>query len=111
MKKTETTIIEDSITIKKFFGKNKEFETLIRDNIANILPILIDDKPYKISTADPYKYREKTIYEYKIILNEDTECRVAYIHEGSRRIVFFISNITIKSEFLKLISNLEDISR
>lgn len=101
--------IEDNNHMKKFFKQNNKYEKLIRDNIQEALPILIVDKPYKIKTAYGYKYKGKLIYEYKIKLDKQLDCRVAYTLENDEILVFFISNIIIKREFVKLLEHVENV--
>lgn len=102
--------IEDNNHINKFLKHNKKYEDIIRDNIKNVLPVLIDEKPYKIKTAHGLKYKGKLVYEYKIKLDKFVDCRVAYIIEGSEITIFFISNTIIKKQFVNLLEKIEYIS-
>lgn len=101
--------IEDNKYLKKFFKSNIKYKYLIIDNINNTLPILIKEKPYKIKTAYGYKYNNITIYEYKIKLDKYVDCRVAYTHKDDKISVFFISNIIIKKDFVKLLENVQGV--
>ncbi|MGL5067353.1 MAG: hypothetical protein ACRC6T_05920 [Sarcina sp.] len=101
--------IEDNKYLKKFFKTNLKYKNLIIDNINNTLPILIKDKPYKIKTAYSYKYNNSTIYEYKIKLDKYVNCRVAYTNTTNNIIIFFISNIIIKKDFVKLLENVQGV--
>ena len=106
----ENISVEDNKYTEKFLKNNFKYEKLIRDNIKNILPVLINQQPYKIKTAYGYKYKNKIIYEYKIKLNKYTDCRVAYIHEKEKIIVFYISNIIIKKDFVRLLEKVNGVS-
>ncbi|MGL4454221.1 MAG: hypothetical protein ACRCTZ_23975 [Sarcina sp.] len=104
--------IEENIYLKKFFKHNLKFENLIVDNINHVLPMLITDKPHKIKTAHGYKYNNLTIYEYKIKLDNYTNCRVAYTCDKDNNIlVFFISNIIIKRDFVKLLESVRGVHK
>lgn len=102
--------IEDNKSLKKFFKANSKYHDAIVSNINTILPTLITDKPYKIKTAHGYKYKNHTIFEYKIKLDKYIDCRVAYTIENNNIIVFFISNTIIKKEFVKLLESLDHVS-
>lgn len=102
--------IEENKHINKFLKHNKKYEELIRDNIKNVLPMLIEEKPYKIKTAHGLKYKGKLIYEYKIKLDKYVDCRVAYIIDGLEITIFFISNTIIKKQFVSLLEKIENIS-
>lgn len=104
-------IIDDNIYLKKFFEHNKKYEDYIRDRIDNNTLELINNNPHKIKTVRGYKYKGKTIYEYKIPLEPGLDCRIAYIFSGDQINVFFISNIIRKNEFVKLISKLKGIKK
>ncbi len=104
-------IIEDNSILKKFFRANARYEAIIRQNITEYLPDILADKPYKIKTAAGYRYLGQTIYEYKIPLDKNTDCRVAYIHQGDDLRVFFISNTIVKGEFTKLLAKVSGVSR
>ncbi|MGL4570759.1 MAG: hypothetical protein ACRCVJ_06820 [Clostridium sp.] len=103
-------IIEDNISFRKFFNKNENFKTKVLENIYLELPEIIKYKPHKIKTAYNFKYHNKTIYEYKIILDAYTNCRVAFIYEEDTILAFFISNIIIKREFVKLLSKFSGVT-
>lgn len=99
--------IEDNNHLKKFFKYNSKYKEIIINNINNTLPMLIEEKPYKIKTAHGLKYNNKIIYEYKIHLDKHLDCRVAYTQESENINVFFISNIIIKAHFVKLLEQLD----
>ena len=103
-------IIEDNSVLNKFFRNNKKHETLIKNNITNHLPQLLDQQSYKIKTVAGCRYQGQTIYEYKIPLDKNTNCRVAYVHQGEAIVVFFISNTIVKREFTKLLIKTKDIT-
>ena len=104
-------MIEDNIHLEKFFKKNRIFEEKIKQEIYSNLNQIITEKAYKIKTVRGYKYKGKTIYEYKIVLNKTYACRVAYIFDGSIIIVFFISLTIIKNEFTKLITQVAGVTK
>ena len=104
-------IIEDNGILKKFFRANAAYAELIRQNISEHLPELWQDKPYKIKTVAGCRYLGQTIYEYKIPLDKNTDCRVAFIRQGEDIRVFFISNTIVKKEFTKLLMKVSGVSR
>lgn len=104
-------IIEENSVLKKFFRANAPYAELIRKNLTEQLPGLIAEKPYKIKTVAGYRYMNQTIYEYKIPLDKNTDCRAAYIHQGEDIRVFFISNTIVKKEFTKLLAKMNGVSR
>lgn len=95
-------IIEDNNYLNKFFHKEKKYELFIKNQISNT-ETLIKEKPYKIKNVKGCKYHNKTIWEYKIPLEENLSCRVAYIIESNDIIIFFISTTIIKLKFTKLV--------
>ncbi|PJE77930.1 hypothetical protein CI610_03141 [invertebrate metagenome] len=96
--------IDNNHLIKKFFRSNKKNESFIRSEIENHLITLIIQRPYKIKSIPKHYYDGKIIYEYKIPLDGNKNCRVAYIHQDDDHILaFFISNTTVKQEFVKLL--------
>ena len=104
-------IIEDNSILKKFFLANAQYADVIRQNITEHLPVLLAEKPYKIKTVAGYRYLGQTIYEYKIPLDKNTDCRVAYIHQNDDIRVFFISNTIVKKEFTKLLTKVSGVTR
>lgn len=104
-------IIEENNILRKFFRANEQYEAMIRQNLQTVLPVLLSDKPYKIKTVAGYRYLGQTIYEYKIPLDKNTDCRVAYIHQGEDIRAFFISNTIVKKEFTKLLLKVSGVSR
>ncbi|MDA3730702.1 hypothetical protein PBV87_04205 [Niameybacter massiliensis] len=103
--------IEESSILDKFFRRNKPFEEKIKNEIYENINRVIEEKAYKIKTVKGYKYEGKTIYEYKIPLNKTFACRVAYIFQEEKIIVFFMSLTIIKSEFTKLIVGVPGVSK
>lgn len=103
--------IEESSILDKFFRRNKSFEEKIKIEIYENINRVIEEKAYKIKTVKGYKYEGKTIYEYKIPLNKTFACRVAYIFQEEKIIVFFMSLTIIKSEFTKLIAGVPGVSK
>ena len=72
---------------------------------------MINEKAYKIKDVNKLKYKGKTIYEYKIILDKYFVCRVAYIREDDNIILFYISTNIIKATFTKEISKLKGVTK
>ncbi|HHD2754108.1 TPA: hypothetical protein ACOTG0_002954 [Clostridium perfringens] len=104
-------IIDNNVYLKRFFEHNKKYEEYIKSRIYNNTLELINNNPHKIKTVRGYKYKNKTIYEYKISLEPGLDCRVAYIFEGEEIRVFFISNIIKKNEFTKLVSKIKAVKK
>ena len=94
-------VIEENSYLEKFFEHNRKHEDYIRNRIYKCTLDLINTNPHKIKKVRGYKYKGKTIYEY----------RVAYIFHKEEIIIFFISNIIIKNEFTKLVSKLKDVKK
>ena len=103
--------IEESSILDKFFRRNKPVEEKIKNEIYENINRVIEEKAYKIKTVKGYKYEGKTIYEYKIPLNKTFACRVAYIFQEEKIVVFFMSLTIIKSEFTKLIAGVPGVSK
>ena len=72
-------VIEENIYLEKFFEHNRKYEDYIRNRIYKCTLDLINNNPHKIKKVRGYKYKSKTIYEYKIPLESGLDCRVAYI--------------------------------
>ena len=104
-------IIEDNSILKKFFRANAQYADVIRQNITEHLPVLLAEKPYKIKTVAGYRYMGQNFYEYKIPLDKNPDCRVAYIHQNDDIRVFFISNTIVKKEFTKLLTKVSGVTR
>nr|WP_243120344.1 hypothetical protein [Clostridium perfringens] len=104
-------VIEENSYLEKFFEHNRKHEDYIRNRIYKCTLDLINNNPHKIKKVRRYKYKGKTIYEYKIPLEAGLDCRVAYIFHKEEIIIFFISNIIIKNEFTKLVSKLKDVKK
>ena len=111
--------INDKVNFKTF-KKDREVEiekidkglfNVSENRIYKCTLDLINNNPHKIKKVRGYKYKGKTIYEYKIPLEAGLDCRVAYIFYKEEIIIFFISNIIIKNEFTKLVSKLKDVKK
>lgn len=109
--KKYTISIDDNKYIKKFFELNFKYKEYIKNKIYNSTLDLINNAPHKIKTVRGYKYLNKTIYEYKIPLDTNLDCRVAYVFDGEKIIFFYMSNIIRKNEFTKLVSKLSNVQR
>lgn len=107
--KSKEICIEENNSLEKYFSNNKKYEEFIKDEINNKILDIIRNTPHKIKTVRGYKYKEKTIYEYKIPLDKDLNCRVAYIYIENKILVFFISNTIRKNLFTRLVANLKGV--
>lgn len=101
--------IEENNSLEKYFYDNKKYEDFIKKEINSKILTIINDRPHKIKTVRGYKYKCKTIYEYKIPLDKDLDCRVAYIYIEDKILVFFISNIIRKNLFTKLVAKVKGV--
>ncbi len=101
--------IEENRYIEKFFKQFAQYEEEIRDNIYNKLPDIINNRPYKIKPAYHLKRENHTIFEYKIIV-KNANFRAAYTQIDNYINLFFITDTTIKREFVSLLerTNLVD---
>lgn len=90
--------------MERFFKNFNRIEEGIKNNIRQVLPELIEFKPYKIKTAHHLKRNGHTIYEYKIVVNKN-EFRAAYTMVDNEVDLFFISSTTIKRDFVKLLES------
>lgn len=104
-------IIEENNYLEKFFSHNKNYSEKLKEEIYENILNMINEKSYKIKDVNKLKYKGKTIYEYKIILNKYFVCRVAYIREEDNIIVFYISTNIIKATFTKEISKLKGVTK
>lgn len=104
-------IIEENKYLQKFFNQNKTYSEKLKQEIYENILIIIKERNYKIKDVNKLKYKGKTIYEYKIILNKYFICRVAYIKEGDSIIVFYISTNIIKAIFTKEVSKLKGVTK
>lgn len=101
--------IEENKSLEKYFNDNKKYEKFIKDEIYSEILTIINDRPHKIKTVRGYKYKGKTIYEYKISLDKELDCRVAYIYIENKILVFFISNIIRKNLFTNLVAKVKGV--
>ena len=56
--------------LQKFFNHNKTYSEKLKQEIYDNILIIINERNYKIKDVHKLKYKGKTIYEYKIILNK-----------------------------------------
>ena len=94
--------IEDNRYMEKFFKTFSSYEEEIKDNIYHKLPDIINFRPYKIKPAYHLKRNKHTIFEYKVIV-KNANFRAAYTQIGTDITVFFISETTIKRQFVSLL--------
>lgn len=103
-------VIEQNNYLEKFFKHNSRYSEKLKQEINDNILNIINEKTYKIKTVNKLKYKGKTIYEYKIVLDKSFVCRVAYIKDQSNIIVFYISTNLIKLNFTKEVSHLNGVS-
>lgn len=96
--------IENNRYIEKFFRNFSQYEEAVKENIFHKLPDIITNRSYKIKPAYHLKRNNQTIYEYKVIVR-GINFRAAYTQNGSDVNVFFISDTTIKRQFVSLLEN------
>lgn len=104
-------LIEKNRYLDKFFKVNIKYSEILKKEIEENILNIINQKPYKIKMINKLKYSNCNIYEYKIILDKNFTCRVAYIKNSSEIVVFYISKSIIQQEFIKEISTLKKISK
>lgn len=96
--------IEDNKYMEKFFKNFPQYEEEVKQNIYHKLPEIINYRPYKIKPAYHLKRDNHTIYEYKIIV-KNANFRAAYTQIGNDVNVFYISDTTIKRNFVNLLEH------
>lgn len=96
--------IENNKYMDKFFRDFPQYEEAIKDNIYNKLPEIINYRPYKIKPAYHLKRDNHTIYEYKVVV-KNANFRAAYTQIGNDINVFFITDTTIKRQFVTALEN------
>ena len=84
-------VIEDNKYIEKFMKHHNNYSERLKDEIYSNINTMINEKAYKIKDVRGLKYRGKTAFEYKIILDKYFVCRIAYIKEDDNIVVFYIS--------------------
>ncbi|MDO5520006.1 MAG: hypothetical protein Q4G58_05900 [bacterium] len=102
-------VIEENKQVERFFKLHEMFADTIRTKIYEDTELMIREKGYKIKTVRGAKYRNRTIFEYKIVVNAYFKCRVAYITEGDTVTVFYLSTNIIKANFTKEVMGLSDV--
>ncbi|TKX30917.1 hypothetical protein [Campylobacter aviculae] len=96
-------ILENNPYLEKFFTHLKIDKKSIYEIICENTNIFIQQVPHKIKQVKGYKYKDKTIYEYKLKLAKQAY-RLAYIFNGDDIIVFYISKTLIKADFTEEIA-------
>lgn len=99
-------VIEENKQVLKFFKTHELVADAIKQEIYQNAEHMIRDKAYKIKTVRGLKYRKKTIFEYKIVLNSYVKCRVAYIIEEGTVTFFYLSTDIIKESFTRQVAGL-----
>lgn len=94
--------IEDNRYMEKFFHRFSQYEVEVKANIYTKLPDIINNRPYKIKPAYHLKRGNQAIYEYKVVV-KNANFRAAYTQTGADVTVFFISDTTIKRQFVGLL--------
>ncbi len=103
--------MEQNKYIEKFFKHNKKYECSLKKEILDNITSFLNEKAYKVKIINKLKYKGSTIYEYKISLDKDFVCRVAYIRDNEKICVFYISTNIIKANFVKELSIIKGISK
>ena len=111
LKIDEDILISNNNDAEQKMAKLNELKEKLKQEIYDNILIIINERNYKIKDVHKLKYKGKTIYEYKIILNKYFVCRVAYIKDGDNIVVFYISTNIIKAIFTKEISKLKDVTK
>ena len=96
--------VEDNRYMEKFFRKFPQYEQEVKDNFYHKLPDIILNRPHKIKPAYHLKRDKLTIYEYKVVVKK-ANFRAAYTQTGNDVNVFFISETTIKRQFVSVLEN------
>lgn len=104
-------IIEQNKYLQKFFKNNDKYSEKLKQQIYDNILTVINEKAYKIKTVNKLKYNKKTIFEYKISLEKDFVCRVAYTKDENEVLVFYISTNIIKANFTKEVYNLKGVTK
>ncbi len=102
-------IIEENNYLEKFLRNNKRYSDRLIEEIRNNILNVINNKPYKIKTVGKFKYNGKIIYEYKVPLDKNFVCRVAYTKDENSVRVFYISTNIIKANFTKEVSHVKGV--
>ena len=88
----------------KFFRSYPQYADEVRENIYHKLPDIINFRPHKIKPAWHLKRNGQTIFEYKIVA-KNMNFRAAYTQNGTEINLFFITNVTIKRQFVNLLES------
>ncbi|MGL4602176.1 MAG: hypothetical protein ACRCYN_00735 [Plesiomonas sp.] len=97
---TDSITIDENNSIISFFKKYTKFEESIKINIYNTLPNILHAKPHKIKPAYKLKRHGLTILEYKIVVGK-SNFRAAFTISDNNISVFYITETTIKKDFVK----------
>ncbi len=98
-------IYEDNTHLRKFFHHYAKYGTIIRNDISNHLIKLVEEDSYKIKTAGKMFYKSHRILEYKIVLDKDIFCRVAFTIVWNTIHIIFISDKIRKNTYCSLLAN------
>ncbi|MBZ7964533.1 hypothetical protein [Campylobacter sp. 2457A] len=96
-------ILENNSYLEKFFSHLKMDKESICEIICENTKTFINQAPHKIKQVKGHKYKDKTIYEYKLKLPKQAY-RLAYIFDGDDIRIFYISKTLIKADFTKEIA-------
>ncbi|TKX31094.1 hypothetical protein [Campylobacter estrildidarum] len=96
-------ILENNLYLEKFFSHLKIDKELVYKIICENTKTFIYQTPHKIKQVKDCKYKNKTIYEYKLKLPKQAY-RLAYIFDGDDIRIFYISKTLIKADFTKEIA-------
>ncbi|MGL5006502.1 MAG: hypothetical protein ACRC53_03795 [Plesiomonas sp.] len=100
---TNNVTIDENNNILSFFKKHATLEELIKLNFYNELPNILHTKPHKIKPAYKLKRHGITILEYKVVVGKN-DFRAAFIINNNDVSVFYITETTIKREFVNELS-------
>ncbi|UJF18313.1 hypothetical protein L0B53_14990 [Vibrio sp. SS-MA-C1-2] len=101
---------ENNRYMKKFLHQYAGYRELIFSDISIRLEQLILSNSPKIKMVHRMKHHNLSIYEYKIPLAKNLDCRVAYTFTNNIISVFFISTTIIKAHFCRLLEKTDLIS-
>ncbi|MGJ0113926.1 hypothetical protein [Campylobacter molothri] len=96
-------ILENNSYLERFFLYLKIDKESVYKTICENTKTFINQTPHKIKKVKGCKYQDKTIYEYKLKLPKQAY-RLAYIFDGDKIKIFYISKTLIKANFVKEIS-------
>jgi len=97
-------VYESNTHLKKFFHHYAKHNAIIRNDISNRLIKLVEENSHKIKTAGKMRYKSHRILEYKIVLDKDIFCRVAFTVVENTIHIIFISDKIRKNVYYALLA-------